>query len=93
MGAGEPLFRAEAAGKKRKPGDIAARHWDAISAAAGFRPADVRARVAELVDRIVAKRGPVTREVVALPGIAPGHVEQVAALVDENVLRIGGRLQ
>ncbi|HRO10123.1 type II toxin-antitoxin system HipA family toxin [Amaricoccus sp.] len=88
-----PFFAQKLAGRKRKPGDVAARHWDTISAAAGFRPADVRARVAELIDRIVANRVPVTRQVVALPGIVPGYVEQVAALVEENVLRIGGRLR
>lgn len=88
-----PFFAQKLAGKKRRPGDIAARHWDAISAAAGFRPAGVRARVAELIDRIVASRAQVTREVVALPGTDTGYVEQVAALVEENALRVGGRLR
>lgn len=88
-----PFFAQKLAGRKRRPGDIAARHWDTISAAAGFRPAEVRARVAELIDQIVAGRVPVTRDVVALPGIVPGHVEEAAALVEENALRIAGRLR
>lgn len=88
-----PFFAQKLAGRKRKPGDMAARHWDAISAEAGFRPTDVRARVAELVDRIVESRRTVTRQVVALPAIVPGYVEQAAELIERNALRIAGRLR
>lgn len=85
-------FAQKIAGKKRRPGDVAARHWDAISREAGFRASDVRRRVGELIDRIVARRVEVTTQVCALPGIAPAYVEQVAELVEQNALRIGGRL-
>lgn len=88
-----PFFAQKLAGRKRKPGDIAARHWDAISAAAGFRPADVRARVGALIDRMVARRVAVTRGIMALDGIVPGYVEEVAALVEANALRVAGRLR
>lgn len=81
------------AGKKRRPGDIAARHWDAISSSAGFRPAGVRRRVADLIDQMVACRVAVVEEVSALPGILPGYVEEVAGLVERNALRIAGRLK
>lgn len=80
------------AGKRRKPADIAARHWDAIAADANYRPADLRKRVQELVDAFVAKRVEVTHAICGLEGAAPGYVEQAAALVEANVLRIGGRL-
>lgn len=81
------------AGKKRKPADIAARHWDAIAADANYRPADLRKRVQELVDAFVAKRVEVTHAVCGLEGATPGYVEQAAALVEANALRIGGRLR
>lgn len=88
-----PFFAQKLAGGKRKPGDIAARQWDVISTEAGFRPADVRARVADLVNRLVANRVPVAREVAGLAGIVPGYVEQVGELVEQNALRIAGRLR
>ncbi|WP_424934325.1 HipA domain-containing protein [Amaricoccus macauensis] len=86
-------FAQKIAGSKRKPGDTAARHWDAISASAGFRPADVRRRVRTLIDRIVANRVKTARAVTALPGVVTGHVTQVSELVEQNALRIGGRLR
>lgn len=86
-------FAQKIAGKKRKPGDLAACHWDAISREADFRPSDVRRRVGELIDRVVARRVDVTTAVCALPGVSPGHVEQVAGLVEQNALRIAGRLR
>ena len=88
-----PYFAQKIAGRKRRPGEIAARHWDVLSREAGFRPADVRLRVGALIERIVARRIEVTGAVCALPGIAPGHVEQVAKLIEQNALRIGGRLR
>lgn len=80
-------------GKKRKPGDVDARHWDAIARDCNYRPADVRARVQELIDSMVANRVAVTQAVAALPGCTPGYVEEVSALIEENALRIGGRLR
>ena len=73
-----PYFAQRIAGRKRRPGEIAARHLDVLSREAGFRPADVRLRVCALIDRIVARRIEVTDAVCALPGVAPGYVEQVA---------------
>lgn len=86
-------FAQNLAGKKRKPGDVAARHWDAIAQAANYRPADVRKRVEELVDSIVARRVEVTEAVVALQGSARGYVDQIAELIEGNALRLGGRLR
>ncbi|MDG2520414.1 type II toxin-antitoxin system HipA family toxin [Caulobacter segnis] len=85
-------FAQNIAGKKRKPGDVDARHWDAVARASNYRPGDTRTRVEELIDRLVANRVAVTEAVVNLPGCKPGYVDQVAALVEENALRIGGRL-
>ncbi|MCY4033731.1 MAG: type II toxin-antitoxin system HipA family toxin [Hyphomicrobiales bacterium] len=85
-------FAQNVAGRKRKPGDIAARHWDAIAKAAGCGPADVRKRVKELVHGIVAKRALVTETVAALPGSAGDYVREAAALIEKNALRIAGRL-
>lgn len=86
-------FAQSLAGKKRRPGDMDARHWDALAKASQYRPADTRARVEELVDRLVANRVAVTEAVAALPGCTSGYVEEAAALIEDNALRIGGRLR
>lgn len=86
-------FAQNIAGKKRKPGDVDARHWDAIAHASNYRPADVRRRVQELVDGLIARRVEVTEAVASLPGSASGYVEQAAELIEANALRIGGRLR
>jgi serine/threonine-protein kinase HipA len=80
------------AGKKRKPGDIAPQHWEYIARAGGFRPADVQARVVELVDAMVAQRLAVAQTVSTLPGATKGYVEEAARLIEENALRIVGCL-
>ncbi len=81
------------AGRKRKPCDVSARDWDAIAISVGYRPADVRKRVQELVDRIVAKRVSTTAAVKTLAGTGGGYVEEAASLIEENALRIAGRLR
>ncbi len=80
------------AGKKRTPDAIAARHWEAVARDIGYRPTDVRNRVQEFVDRLVAKKVQVTAEVAALPGATVGYVAQTAEVVEGNALRIAGRL-
>lgn len=86
-------FAQRIAGRKRKPGDLDARHWDALAATSTYRPADVRKRVQDLADTMVAHRVAVTEAVAALPGTAPGYVEEAAALIEGNALRIAGRLR
>ena len=86
-------FAQNIAGRKRKPGDVAVRHWDAIAGTVGYRPADVRARVQELIDKMVASRVAVTEAVSAQPGCAKGYLEQAASLIEDNALRIAGRLR
>jgi serine/threonine-protein kinase HipA len=81
------------AGRKRRPADIDARHWDSIAETIGYRPADVRKRVQELVDALVAKRVAVTQAVQALPGCTPCYVAETATLIEDNALRIAGRLR
>lgn len=80
------------AGKKRAPDAVAARHWEAVAREIGYRPTDVRNRVQELVDRLVASRVAVTAEVAALPGATAGYALQTAEAVEGNALRIAGRL-
>lgn len=86
-------FAQNIAGKKRRPGDLDARHWQAIAQAVNYRPADVRQRVQELVDAMVADRVAVTQAVAGFDGSARGYVEQAAELIETNALRIAGRLQ
>ena len=85
-------FAQNIAGKKRKPEDIAAHHWDAIAEAIGYRLADVRKRVKELVHGIGVNHVPVAKTVESFPRVVSGYVEEVATLIRENTLRIAGRL-
>ena len=85
-------FAQNVAGKKRKPEDIAVRHWESIAEAVGYRPADVCKRVKELVHGIDASHIRVIEAVASLPGVVGGYVEEVAALIRENTLRIAGQL-
>lgn len=86
-------FAQNIAGRRRQPADVAAHHWDAIAATVGYRPADVRTRVQELVDAMVAQRVGVTQAVSALAGSNRGYVEEAATLIETNALRIAGRLR
>lgn len=80
-------------GRKRKPADMAQRHWERIADAAGFSPRGVRLRVQELVDAIVVKRVEAVEVVCDQPGTERGMVEHVAELIEQNALRIAGRLK
>lgn len=80
------------AGKKRTPDMIAGRHWEAMAREIGYRPTDVRNRVQELVDKLVAGRVSVSSDVAALPGATEGYVAQTAGAVEANALRMAGRL-
>ncbi len=79
-------------GKKRNPDMVAGRHWEAIAREIGYRPTDVKNRVQQIVDALVANRAQVTAEVTALPGATEGYVVQTAEAVEENALRMAGRL-
>ena len=71
---------------------IAGRHWESIAREIGYRPTDVKNRVQQLVDAIVATRAQVTAKVSALPGASADYVEQTAQAVEENALRMAGKL-
>lgn len=79
-------------GKKRRPDMIAGRHWEVIAREIGYRPTDVKNRVQQIVDAMVANRAKITAEVTALSGASAGYVEQTAEAVEENALRMAGRL-
>lgn len=85
-------FAQNLAGKKRKPGDMDERHWDWIAEELGYRGADVRARVETLIDLFVKHRTAVTETVCAFPGAISGYVDEAASLIEDNALRIAGRL-
>ena len=79
-------------GKKRNPDMVAGRHWEAIAREIGYRPTDVKNRVQQIVDAMVANRAEVTAAVTALLGATEGYVVQTAEAVEENALRMAGRL-
>ncbi|UXX81522.1 HipA domain-containing protein [Roseovarius pelagicus] len=80
------------AGKRRTPDMIAGRHWEKMARDIGYRPTDVRKRIQELVDKLVACRMKVTTEVAALQGATAGYVTQTAEAVEGNAMRMAGRL-
>jgi serine/threonine-protein kinase HipA len=79
-------------GKKRRPDTISGRHWEALAREVGYRPTDVKHRVQQIVDALVANRAKITDEVAALPGASEGYVVQTAEAVEGNALRMAGRL-
>jgi serine/threonine-protein kinase HipA len=81
------------AGRKRKPGDMDRRHWDRIAEEAGFSPRVMRRRVQELVDTMVARRVEATHLVCDMVNAEAGMVEHVADLIENNAIRIAGRLR
>jgi serine/threonine-protein kinase HipA len=81
------------AGRRRKPGDIARRHWDRIAEEAGLNARGVRLRVQELVDAMVAARVEATDQTKAQQGAEGTMVDHVANLIEGNALRIAGRLE
>jgi serine/threonine-protein kinase HipA len=81
------------AGRKRKPGDMARRHWDRIAEEAGFNSRNLRLRVQEQIDEMVARRVEATDLVSMQPGVSAEMVRHVAELAEQNALRIGGRLR
>ena len=85
-------FAQKIAGKKRTSEQISGRHWETIAREIGYRPTDVRNRVQELVDKMVANRVEITEQVAALAGATEGYAAQAAELIEENARRIAGRL-
>lgn len=81
------------AGKRRKPADVAPRHWDEIARSAGLNASALRRRASEIIDGMVANRVEATKRISSLPGATPEMVEHVANLVEGNALRVGGRLK
>lgn len=81
------------AGRRRKPGDTAARHWEQMARSAGLNASAMRRRTAALIDAMVAARVKATDLVANQPGAVPAMVEHIAELVEQNALRIGGRLK
>lgn len=79
-------------GKKRNPDMVARRHWEAIARDVGYRPTDVKNRVQQIVDALVANREKISAEVSALPGATDGYVAQTAEAIESNARRMAGRL-
>ena len=85
-------YAQSVAGHKRSPDTVSGRHWEVIAREIGYRPTDVKNRVQQIVDAMVGNQVKVTAEVAALPGATEGYVMQTAEAVEENALRMAGRL-
>jgi len=81
------------AGRRRKPGDTAARHWEQMARSAGLNASAMRRRTADLIDAMVAARVKAVERVANQRGAIPAMVEHIAELIEQNALRIGGRLK
>ena len=81
------------AGRRRKPGNTAARHWEAIARGSGLNGAALRRRAGDQIDAMVAMRVKATALVANQPGASSDLVEHFAELIEKNALRIGGRLK
>ena len=79
-------------GKHRRPDTVAGRHWEAIVREVGYRPTDVKNRVQQIAGAMVANKVNVTAEVAALAGAIQGYMAQTAGTVEENAMRMAGRL-
>ena len=80
------------AGKKRKPGDLAGRHWDAMAEAGGLNPRETRQRVDQLADAMFRARPEVVAAVSRQGGAVPALVLDVADKIEANLLRVLGRI-
>ena len=80
------------AGKKRKPVNAAPHHWEDIAKETGFNPRQLKRRVSELVDKMVAAKMRSIDIAANQKGATEKVVCAVADLVEENALRIAGRL-
>lgn len=81
------------AGKKRKPGDIAKRHWESIAEDLGLSGHFILQQVQKQVDRMKTIRGEAIRRVTNQPGTSAPIVRYVSDLVDGNARRIAGRIR
>lgn len=79
------------AGKKRKPGNTAPRHWNSIAQEAGLNPRQIKLRIEQLVDKIVETGLAVAKETGGLPAASVEIVEHVYDQIEANALRILGR--
>ena len=80
------------AGKKRKPQNMVIRNWDQIASSSGFHTRVFRERVQQLADQIFRHRPEAVRSVSDAKGIHLQVVEHIADTVEQNALRIAGRL-
>ncbi|MCR8549291.1 HipA domain-containing protein, partial [Salipiger sp. P9] len=85
-------YAQKLAGKARRPGDLAPRHWERIAGDAGMRASVLRNRIVDMVDRMVAARIATTGTVAQMQGAASGYVAEAAEALEGNALRILGRL-
>ncbi len=86
-------FAQRIAGRKRRPGDIAPRHWEVIAHEAGLDKRELRTRVERMIDGILRKGPETASRVCEMPGVNPATVNLVRGMVQGNVRRILGRFR
>lgn len=86
-------FAQNIAGKKRRPGNIAPRHWETIARVSGLNAHQMQLQVEQMVDGIVRNGHEIGRRVVEMPGVHRATVEVVGDMVERNALRILGRFR
>lgn len=80
------------AGRKRKPSDIAGRHWQQIALDSGYNAREFKHRAAELIALLVKSREAAIDAVCRHGNANPDIVRSFAEIIEKNALRIEGRL-
>lgn len=80
------------AGALRKPVDVRRRHWEGVAAGCGLNARETLRRVDEMAAAMVAAMAGARDAVAGQPGAVGAVVDDIAARIDENALRIQGGL-
>lgn len=81
------------AGKKRKPCDLAKRHWEKIAHDANLSSSLLLKRVTNMIDKIVSARDESVTILSDQPGVSVKKIKHISELIEENALRIAGQIK
>ena len=89
----DQYYAQKIAGKKRKPCDLAIRHWEKIAKDTNLSSSLLLKRVRNMIDKMVCAREESVTILSDHPGVSIEKVRHIAELVENNALRIAGRLR
>ena len=89
----DQYYAQKIAGKKRKPCDLAMRHWEKIAHDASLSSSLLLKRVRNIIDKMVSAREESVATISDQPGVSVEKVRHIAELIEKNALRVAGRLR